>query len=42
MENEQMALATFDEGLAYLSEYTQEDALLLEAAEEITYKNSHT
>ncbi len=42
MENERMALATFDEGLAYLLEYTQEDALLLEAAEEITYKNSHT
>lgn len=42
MENEQMALATFDEGLAYLSGYTMEDARLLEAVEEITYKSSHT
>lgn len=42
MENEQMALATFDEGLAFLTEYTMEDARLLEAAEEITYQKSHT
>ncbi len=42
MENEQMALATFDEGLAFLADYTMEDARLLEAAEEITYRKSHT
>lgn len=42
MNNEQMAIAVFGEGMVYLAEYTMEDAQLLRAVEEITYEKSHT
>lgn len=42
MDSEQMAVAVFGEGMQYLAEYTMDDAQLLHAAEDVTYKKSST
>lgn len=42
MENEQMALAVFNEGTVYLTDYTSDEGRLLEAAEDIHYEKTQT
>lgn len=42
MENEEMAIATFSEGVAYLADYTADTAKLLDTVAGISYQSSHT
>lgn len=42
MENEEMAIAVFNEGIAYLADYTSDDTALGEAVGKITFQGSNT
>ncbi len=42
MEQEEIALAAFNDGIGYLADYTTDNQVLLEAAKSIEYQSSHT
>lgn len=42
MENEEMAIAVFNEGIVYLTDYTSDDTALADAVGEITFQASNT
>lgn len=42
MENEEMSLAIFNEGIVYLSDYTSNETELLETVDEINYQRTQT